>query len=119
MLSAVTDTEFPDTRAKYLHKTSSYGFKPKGKSAFHPISINFPFIHPEWYPTHPITLLSLPLLPFQVFKRSLEGKNIQKTEKKRGSFSIKLLRKQARVAVANHKRVECHLLVHNLSSLVF
>lgn len=62
---------------------------------------------------------SLLLLSFQDFKSSPEGRNIQRTEKKGGSFNIKLLCKQARVAVANHKRVECHLLVHNLSSPVF
>lgn len=64
--------------------------------------------------THHITLLSLHLLSFQDFKSSPEGRNIQKTEKKIGKFQL-----QTGVAVANHKRVECHLLVHNLSSLVF
>lgn len=119
MLSAVTRHWMPRrTRAKYLKATSSYGFKPKANSAFKPSSVNFPFIHPQWSPPPPHhTPLSLCFHSKTL--RAAQQAEIFRRPKTGPSFSIKLLRKPALVAVANHKRVQCHLLVHNLSSLAF
>lgn len=111
MLSAMTDTECTDAQEQNSDtKAPVMDLSLKESQPFTPPVLT---LHSSFPPPSHHTPLSF------CFKSSPAGRNIPKTEKNERSLNIKLAWKRARVAVANHKRVECHLLVHNLSSLAF
>lgn len=110
MLSAMTDTECTDAQEQNTDtKAPVMDLSLKESQPFTPPVLTFHSSSPP--PSHHN--------PLSLFKSSPAGRNIPETGKKERSLNIKLAWKRARVAVANHKRVECHLLVHNLSSLAF
>lgn len=105
---------------------------PKGKWTSTPNSVNFPFIHPFNLHIHPQTHSPLTLLSFLNAESSRQaethrGLRQQRKGKREVLSSNFLLCSDANscafrpvlvwVTVANHKRVECHLLVHNLNPL--
>lgn len=110
MLSALTDTECIDAHEQNTDtKAPVMDLSLKESQPFTPLVLTF---HSSFPPPSHHTPLSL------CFKSSPAGKNIPKTEK-REKFKHQTGVEASAGAVANHKRVECHLLVHNLSSLAF